>query len=139
MKRYLSTLACSGLLSIGALCGGAFAATLPSPIPDILPTVNAVGEAFRALPAQPMDSGIHGVLLHKQSDDPGGMRLVRGGGGGGGHGGGMGGNSAGGSAVGGGGVWGAASLDSANIRVLTATPITAPAIQDIVGDIRRVR
>ncbi|MDH6231978.1 hypothetical protein M2281_002576 [Mesorhizobium soli] len=122
MKRYLSTLACSGLLSIGALCGGAFAASLPSSIPGIVPTVNAVGEAFRALPAQPVNSGIHGILLHKQNDDPGGLQFVRGGGGGGGGGhggggmggggtggnsaGGMGGNSAGGSGVGGGGVGG---------------------------------
>ncbi|MDH6235169.1 hypothetical protein M2281_005791 [Mesorhizobium soli] len=122
MKRYLSTLACSGLMSIGAsLHGAAFAATFPSSIPEIVPTVNAIGVAFRALPAQPVNSGIHGVLLHKQNDDPGGMQLVRGGGGGGGHGGGMGGggstgggmggsstggNSAGGSGIGGGGVGG---------------------------------
>ncbi|MDH6232266.1 hypothetical protein M2281_002864 [Mesorhizobium soli] len=117
MTRYLSTLACSGLLGIGALYGGAFAAPLPSSIPDIIPTVNAVGEAFRALPTQPADSGIHnlscstamrcdqsglqtGVLLHTQNDDHGGVQLVRGGGGhggagGGGHGGGMGGGGMG--------------------------------------------
>ncbi|WP_181257328.1 hypothetical protein [Pseudaminobacter soli (ex Li et al. 2025)] len=120
MKRYLSTLACSGLLSIGALYGGASAASLPSAIPDTVPTVNAVGEAFRTLPAQPVASGIDklscstamhcdrgglqpGVFMHKQNDDPGGVQLVRGGGGGGGHGGGggMGGGSVGGSGMGG--------------------------------------
>ncbi|WP_181257446.1 hypothetical protein [Pseudaminobacter soli (ex Li et al. 2025)] len=126
MKRYLSTLACSGLLSIGALYGGAFAASFPGSIPDVVPTANVAGEAFRTLPAQPVDSGIHelscstamhcdqgglrtGVLLPKQDDDPGGLQLVRGGGGGGGGhggGGGMGGGGMGGGGVGAGGVGG---------------------------------
>ncbi|WP_181257445.1 hypothetical protein [Pseudaminobacter soli (ex Li et al. 2025)] len=108
MKRYLSTLAYSGLLGIAALYGGAFAAPIPSSIPDIIPTVNAVGVAFRTHPAQPVDSGSlscstamrcdqgglqPAVLIHKQNDHPGGVQLVRGGGGGGGggHGGGTGG------------------------------------------------
>jgi hypothetical protein len=108
MTRYLSTLASSGLLGIGTLYGGAFAAPLPRSFPNIIPTVNAVGEAFRTLPTQPADSGMHnlscstamrcdqgglqtGVLKHTQNDDPGGVQLVRGGGGhgnagGGGHG-----------------------------------------------------
>ncbi|MEP9375039.1 hypothetical protein [Mesorhizobium sp. KR1-2] len=84
MKRYLSTLACSGLLSIGALYGApAFAESIPSSIPEIAPTVNAADQGS----LQPA------VLIHRQSDpspvDSGSLQFVRGGGGfGGGHGGG---------------------------------------------------
>ncbi|WP_378943353.1 hypothetical protein [Mesorhizobium sp. ANAO-SY3R2] len=73
MRRYLSVLACSGLLSIGALYGApAFAGSIPRSISDIAPTI---GSAW------------HGDL-------GGGLQLVRGGGGHGG--GGMGGGGHGG-------------------------------------------
>ncbi|WP_378948092.1 hypothetical protein [Mesorhizobium sp. ANAO-SY3R2] len=68
MRRYLSILACSGLLSLGALYGApAFAGSIPRSISDIAPTV---GSAWNG-------------------DLGGGVQFVRGGGGshGGGHGG----------------------------------------------------
>jgi len=76
MKRYLTTLACSGLLSIGTLCGtAAFAASIPGSGPDTAPAV--VGEA------------IHPLLMNPSDNAASGMQLVRGGGGGGGGGGGI--------------------------------------------------
>ncbi|WP_378950695.1 hypothetical protein [Mesorhizobium sp. ANAO-SY3R2] len=66
MRRYLSVLACSGLLSLGVLYGApAIAGSIPGPISDIAPTV--------------------GIAWH--GDLGGGVQLVRGGMGGGGHGG----------------------------------------------------
>lgn len=53
MRRYLATLACSGLLSIGALYGiPAFAGSIPGSTPDTAPTTDAAGGAFHPLSAQ---------------------------------------------------------------------------------------
>jgi BA14K-like protein len=100
MRRYL-TLACSGLLTIGTLTGFTALAMADSvSIPDIAPTVDAAGQAFRTLPAQdPTDgsllnptcttascgqSGLQSaVLLRKPGDANAGLQLVRGGRGGG--------------------------------------------------------
>lgn len=125
MRRYLTTLAWSGLLSIGALSGApAFAGSIASAsIPDIAPTVDAAGQAFRTIPPGVVDGGVFnlscgtaarcdqgslqpGVLIHRHNDplpaDPGGVQLVHGGGGGGGgHGGGGGGFGGGGHGGGG--------------------------------------
>lgn len=125
MTRYLTSLACSGLLSIGTLSGFSALAMADSvSIPDIAPTVDAAGQAFRTLPAQPDDNGVWnlgcgaatncdqgglqpGVYVHHTSDlslgdSGGGIQLVRGGGGGGG-GGGHGFGGGGGRGFGGGG------------------------------------
>jgi hypothetical protein len=96
MKHYLSTLAYSGLLSIGALCGSAaFAGSIPNPVPDIAPTVNAAGGTWNLTCTAKCDpSGLQpAVLVGKPGDPGGGVQLVRGGMGGGGipHGGGFGG------------------------------------------------
>lgn len=133
MRRYLTTLAWSGLLSIGALSGApAFAGSIASAsIPDIAPTVDAAGQAFRTIPPGVVDGGVFnlscgtaarcdqgslqpGVLIHRHNDplpaDPGGVQLVHGGGGGGGGhgggGGGFGGGGHGGGGFGGGGFGG---------------------------------
>ncbi|PSJ57594.1 BA14K family protein [Mesorhizobium soli] len=51
MRRYLSLLAGSGLLSFGALVGApALAGDVPGSIPDIVPTIDAAGQAFHTLP-----------------------------------------------------------------------------------------
>ena len=94
MRRYLSTLICSGLLSIGALYGApAFGGSTPNSIPDT-DTAPTVG----ALPAQPVDGGIQnlscstaialcdegslqtGIFVYGQNGNPGGVQLIRGGG-----------------------------------------------------------
>lgn len=110
MTRYLTSLACSGLLSIGTLSGfSALAMANSASIPDIAPTVDAAGQAFHTLPARSDDNGVWnlgcaaatncdqggfqpGVYVHQTSDlslgdSGGGIQLVRGGGGGGGGGG----------------------------------------------------
>lgn len=104
MKRYLSTLAWSGLLSIGALAGAsAFAAGVPRSVPATAPTVEAAGGAFLTPTAQPTEDGQASklpcttaacqgklepaVLVKKSSDSAAsGLQFVRGGFGGGFHG-----------------------------------------------------
>jgi BA14K-like protein len=94
MRRYLSTLACSGMLTIGALSGfTASAMAIPAFNPNIAPKVAAAGEA-RTLPAQPAtiwnlactaancdQGGLQSaVLLHTPGDPGAGVQLVRDGG-----------------------------------------------------------
>ncbi|WP_245445122.1 hypothetical protein [Pseudaminobacter soli (ex Li et al. 2025)] len=100
MRRYLSTLACSGLLSIGALAGAsALAAGISSSLPDNASAVGTAGVASKTLPAQPLADGQiwnhsciaeacqgkfePAVLMLKPSDSAtSGLQFVRGGGGG---------------------------------------------------------
>ncbi|MDH6233197.1 hypothetical protein M2281_003808 [Mesorhizobium soli] len=94
MRRYLSTLACSGMLTIGALSGfSASAMAAPAFIPNIAPKV-AAGDEARTLPMQPMTDGTiwnlactaascdqgglqSAVLLGKPGDFRGGVQLIR--------------------------------------------------------------
>ncbi|MDH6230795.1 hypothetical protein M2281_001367 [Mesorhizobium soli] len=97
MRRYLSTLACSGMLTIGALSVlSASAMATPAFIPNIAPKV-AVADEARTLPAQPTTDGTiwnltctaascdqgalqSAVLLRKPGDLGAGVQLIRDGG-----------------------------------------------------------
>ncbi|MDH6234501.1 hypothetical protein M2281_005119 [Mesorhizobium soli] len=94
MRRYLSTLACSGMLTIGALSGfSASAMAAPAFIPNIAPKV-AAGDEARTLPMQPTTDGTiwnlactaascdqgalqSAVLLGKPGDFGAGVQLIR--------------------------------------------------------------